>query len=80
MGRVVIFLEAEIFDVSFGISVPKYIKMGVVAIALPKNDDHTRPFKILCARLSESPFCVICYVEKYRVSQKLGHHLFFVYL
>ena len=32
-----VFLEFEIFDVRFGISVPKDIKMGGVAIALPKK-------------------------------------------
>ena len=34
------FLEFETFDIGFGISVPKDIKMDEVAIALPKNGDH----------------------------------------
>ena len=37
MARAVIFFEFEIFDVRFGISVPKDIQMGGVAIALPKK-------------------------------------------
>ena len=32
-----VFLKFEIFDVRFGISVPKDIEMGGVAIALPKK-------------------------------------------
>ena len=31
------FFEFEIFDVRIGISVPKDIKMGAVAIAMPKK-------------------------------------------
>ena len=38
-----IFLEFEIFDVRFGISVPKDIKMDDVAIALTKIVLTTRP-------------------------------------
>ena len=37
MARAVNFFEFEIFDVRFGISVPKVLKMGGVAIALPKK-------------------------------------------
>ena len=38
MARAVnLIFEFEIFDVGFGISVPKDIKMGDVAIALPKT-------------------------------------------
>ena len=37
MARAVIFFEFEVFDVRFGSSVPKDIKMGGVAIALPKK-------------------------------------------
>ena len=37
MPRAVSFFEFEIFDVRFGISVPKYIKMDGVAIALLKK-------------------------------------------
>ena len=37
MVRALIFFEFEIFDIRFGIGVPKDIKMGGVAIALPKK-------------------------------------------
>ena len=37
MARAVIFFEFEVIDVRFGSSVPKDIKMGGVAIALPKK-------------------------------------------
>ena len=37
MARAVNFFEFEIFDVRFGISVQKDIKIGGVAIALPKK-------------------------------------------
>ena len=46
MARAVIFYF-EIFDVRFGTSVPKNIKMGGVAIALPKNGDHNPALSIV---------------------------------
>ena len=40
MALAVIFFEFNIFDVRFGVSVSKDIKMDGAAIALPKNGDH----------------------------------------
>ena len=44
------FFEFGFFHVTFGISIPKDIKMGGVAIALPKNDAHNPAYRSNSAR------------------------------
>ena len=44
------FFEFDIFDDRFGISIPKDMKMGGVAIALPKNGAHNQGYSSNSAR------------------------------
>ena len=45
MARAANFFEFEILDIRFGISVPKDIKVGGVAIALAKKGDHNPAYR-----------------------------------